>query len=148
MTHLHTIDHSRITSYFRNYDPNKQYFCLLPYNDTSRPLIVPQEYLIYFDDFLLPCNIPTQIVKPLKVIKDLVSSPLVDKDKSYYTALAKQSAFIQRITYSSNQPNLFHTLYKQNKKQNINPLKLNIPHQFKTLQKNFHQFSIIVLSKI
>ena len=53
MTHLYIIDHSRITSYLRNYDPIKQYFCLLPYNDTSRSLIVPQ-YLIHFDDFLLP----------------------------------------------------------------------------------------------
>ena len=83
MTHLYTIDHSRITGYLRNYDPIKQYFCLLPYNDASRPLIVPQEYLIHFDDFLLPCIIPTQIVKPLTEIKHLVSSPLNDKDKSY-----------------------------------------------------------------
>ena len=51
MTSLYTIDHSRITGYLRNYDPIKQYFCLLPYNDTSRPLIVPQEYLIHFDEF-------------------------------------------------------------------------------------------------
>ena len=51
MTNLHTIDHSKITGYLRNYDPVKQYFCLLPHNDTSRPLIVPQEYLIRFDDF-------------------------------------------------------------------------------------------------
>ena len=70
---LYTIDHSKITGYLRNYDPIKQYFCLLPHNDTSRPLIVPQVYLIHFDDFLLPCNIPTQIVKPLTVIKHLVS---------------------------------------------------------------------------
>ena len=81
MTHLYTIDHARITGYLRNFDPIKQYFCLLPYNDTSRPLIVPQEYLIQFDEFLLPCNILTQIVKPLTVIKHLVSSPLDDKDK-------------------------------------------------------------------
>ena len=91
MTNLYTIDHSKITGYLRNYDPIKQYFCLLPHNDTSRPLIVPQEYLIHFDDFLLPCNIPTQIVKPLTVIKHLVSSPLDDRDISYYTALSKQS---------------------------------------------------------
>ena len=39
----------------------------------------------------MPCNIPTQIVKPLTVIKHLVSSPLDDKDISYYTALSKQS---------------------------------------------------------
>ena len=91
ITNLYTIDHSRIIGYFRNYDPIKQYFCLLPFNDTSRPPIVPQDYVVHFDDFLLPCNIPTQIVKPLTVIKHLVSSPLDDKDKSYFIALSKQS---------------------------------------------------------
>ena len=91
MTHLYTIDHSRITGYLRNYDPIKQYSCLLPSNDTSRPIIVPQEYLIHFDDFLLPRNVPTIIAKPLNVIKHLVSSPLTDKEKSYYTAISKQA---------------------------------------------------------
>ena len=69
----------------------KQYFCLLPYNDTSRPIIVPQEYLIHFDDFLLPCNVPTIIAKHLTVIKHFVFTPLTNKEKSYYTALSKQS---------------------------------------------------------
>ena len=87
MTDLYTIDHARITGYLRNYDPIKQSFCLIQ----SSPSIVPQEYLIHFDDSLLPCNIPTQIVKPLRVIKHLVSSPLDDKGKSYYTAPSKQS---------------------------------------------------------
>ena len=97
MTNLYTKDHSRITCYLRNYYPIKQFFCLLLFNDTSRPFNVPQEYLIHFDDFLLPCKIPAKIVKPLTVIKHLVSSPLDDKDKSYYTALSKQS-------YSYNEP--------------------------------------------
>ena len=96
MTNMYTLDHSCITGYLRNYDPIKQYYCLLPYNNTSRPLIVPQEYLIHFDDFLLPCNAPTQIVESLTVIKHLVSSLLDDKDKTYYTALYKQ-------TYSYNE---------------------------------------------
>ena len=96
MTNLYTLDHSCITGYLRNYGPIKQNFCLLPHNNTSRPLIVPQEYLIHFDDFLLPCNIPTRIVKPLTVIKHLVPSPLDDKDKTYITALYKQ-------TYSFNE---------------------------------------------
>ena len=91
MTNLFTIDHPKITGYLRNYYHIKQYFCQIPHNDTSRPLIVPQEYLIHFDDFLLTCNNPTQIVKPLAVIKHLVSSPLDDKDISYYTDLSKQS---------------------------------------------------------
>ena len=90
MTHLYTNDHSRITSYLRNYDPKKQNFCLLSYNDTSRPIIVPQEYLIHFDDFLLPCNVPTIIAKPLTAIKHLVSALLNDKEESYFTALSKQ----------------------------------------------------------
>ena len=101
MTNLYTIDHARITGYLRNYDPIKQYFCLLPYNDTSRPLIVPQEYLIHFDDFLLPFDVPTQNVKPLTVIKHLVSSPLDDKDKSYYTALSKQAHSYNELLFIS-----------------------------------------------
>ena len=96
MTNLYTLDHSCITGYLQNYDPIEQYFCLLPYNKTSRSLIVPQEYLVHFDDFWLPCTISTQIVKTLNVIKLLVSSPLDDKDKTYYTALYKQ-------TYSYNE---------------------------------------------
>ena len=91
MTHQNTIDHSRITCYLRNYDTIKQYFCLLPYNDTSRPIIAPQEYLIHFDDFLLPCKVPKIIKKPLTVNKHLVSAPLNDKEKSYSTAVSKQA---------------------------------------------------------
>ena len=90
MTKLYTKDHARITGHLRNYDPIKQYFCLLSFNDTSRPFIVPQEDLIHFDDFSLLCNIPTQIVKPLTVIKHLVS-PLDCKDQSYFTGVSKQS---------------------------------------------------------
>ena len=92
--------YNRISSKLRN-DPIKQYFCLLPYNNTSSPLIVPQEYLIHFDDFLLPCNIPTEIVKSLNVIKHLVSSPLDDKDKSYYTAIYKQTYSYNELLFIS-----------------------------------------------
>ena len=99
MTNLYIIDHSKITGYLRNYDPVKQNFCLLPHNDTSRPLIVPQEYLIHFDDFLLPCNIPTQIVKPLTVIKHLVSTPLDDKDTLHYIALYEQSYSYNELSF-------------------------------------------------
>ena len=91
MTNLYTIDHSKHTGYLRNIDPIKQYFCSLPHNDTSRPLKVPREYLEHFDDFLLPCNNPTVLVKPPTVFKHLASSPRDDKDTSYYTALSKQS---------------------------------------------------------
>ena len=69
--------------------------------DTSRPLIVPLEYPLHFDDFLLPCSISTQSVKPLTVLKHLVSSPLDDKDKSYYTALSKQSYSYNELLFIS-----------------------------------------------
>ena len=91
MTHLYSIDHSRTTGYLRNYDPIKHYFCLLPYNDTSRPIIVSQEYLIHFDDFLFPSNVPTIIAKPLTVIKHFVSALLNDKEEFYYTELSKRA---------------------------------------------------------
>ena len=143
MTNLYTIDHSRITGYLRNYDPNKQYFCLLPHNDTSRPLIVPQEYFIHFDDYLLPCNIPTEIVKPLTVIKHLVSSPLDDKDNSYYTALAKQP-------HPSNEF-LFPLWFKLNKNvliQITKPQHTLLSNIYKPLAKNVLPCWTIVLSRI
>ena len=99
LTHLYTIDHARITGYRRNYDPFKQYLCLLPYGDTSWPRIVPQDF--HFDDFLLPCNIPIQIIKPLTLTKHVVSSPFDDKNKPYYTALAKQSYSYSKILFIS-----------------------------------------------
>ena len=99
MTKFYSIDHARITGCLRNYDPIEQYFCLLPHNVTSRPLIVPQEYLIHFDDFLLPCNNQAQVVNPLRVIKDRVSSPFDDKDTSYNTALAKHSYFYNELLF-------------------------------------------------
>ena len=144
MTNLYTIDPARITGYLRNYDPIKQYFCLLCFNDTSRPPIVPQEYLIHFDNFLLPCNISTQIVKPLTVIKHLVSSLLDDKGKSNYTALSKQSYSYKELLCSF-LPKSILTWYKQNKKLNINHLLLNTHHLLEILLKNFHQYSTIVL---
>ena len=101
MTQLYTFDHSCITGYLLNYDPIKQYFCLLPNNDTSTPIIVPQEYLIHFDDFFLPCNVPTIIAKPLTVSKHLVSAPLNDKERSYYTALSKQAYSYNELLFIS-----------------------------------------------
>ena len=101
MTNLYRTDLSRIPRYLHNHDPIKQYFCLLPHNDTSRPRIVTQEYLVHTVDFLLPCNIPTQIVKPLTVTKHVVSSPLDDKDTSYYAVLSKQSHFYNELFFNS-----------------------------------------------
>ena len=74
---------------------------MLPHNDTSRPIIVPQEYLVLSDDFLLPCNIPPTIVKPLIVIKHHGFSSLDDKDEAYYTALSKQSHSYNELLFIS-----------------------------------------------
>ena len=136
MTNRYTLEHSCITGYLQNYDPIKQYFCLLPYNNTSRPLIVPQEYLIHFDDFMLPCNIPTQIVKPLTVIKHLVSSPLDDKDKQYYTAIYKQTYSYNELLFISAKTISF--MVQAEHKQNTN----HTPHQFETLLTNLTNFHL------
>ena len=137
MTNLYTLDHSCRTGYLRNYDPIKQYFCLLPYNNTSRPLIVPQEYLVYFDVFLLPCNIPTQIVKPLTVIKHLVSSPLGDKDKTYYTALYKQTYCYNELLFIAAKTISFMVQAEQKTehKSHFSPMK-NTPDKLSCVLNN------------
>ena len=43
----------------------------------------------------------TQIAKPLTVIKHLVSSPLDDKDRTYYTALYKQTYSYNELLFIS-----------------------------------------------
>ena len=137
MTNLYTIDHSKITGYLRNYDPIKQYFCLLAHNDTTRPLIVPQVYLFHFDDFMLPCNIPTQMVKPSTVIKHLVSSPLDDKDISYYTALSKQSHSYNELLFIAAKIISFmvQTEQKHTYSDHKSPTKSPIKHSLTTCEK-------------
>ena len=143
MTIMFTLDHSCITGYLRNYDPMKQYFCLLPYNNTSRPLIVPQEYLIHYDDFLLPCNIPTQIAKPLTVIKHPVSSPLDDKDRTYYTALYKQTYSYNEFLFISAKTISFMVQAEQKTehKSHASPIK-NTPDKLSSVLNNRTQCGI------
>ena len=115
-TNLYRVDHFKITGYLRNYDPIKQYFCFFPHNDTSRPLIIPQEHLIHFDEFLLPCNIPTAKVKPLTVFKHLVSSPL----DRIIQLCSNNHTHIMNYYYSSLQKS--YPLWSNlNKIQNTNP---------------------------
>ena len=134
---MYTPDHSCIQRYIRNYNPIKQYFLLLPYNNTSRPPIVPQENLIHFDDFLLPCNIPTQIVKPLTVIKQLVSSPLDDKDKSYYTALYRQTYSLNELLFISAKTISFmvQSEHKTEHKSHTSPIR-NTPDKLSSVMNN------------
>ena len=137
MTNMYTLSQSGITGYLRNFDSLKQYFCLLPYKNTSRPLIVPQEYLIHFDDFLMPCNIPAQIVKPLTVIKHLVSSPLDDKDKSYYTAVYKQTYSYNKLLYISAEtiPFMVQAEHKTEHKSLTSPIR-NTPDNLSSIMSN------------
>ena len=46
-------------------------------------------------------------MKPLTVIEHLVSSPLDDKDKSYYTALSKQSNYYNELLFFSAKSTLY-----------------------------------------
>ena len=68
--------------------------------------MIQHDQLLYLKNIsymicLLPCNIPTTIVKPFTVINYLVFSPLDDKDKSYYTALSKQSHSYDELLFIS-----------------------------------------------
>ena len=58
-------------------------------------MTVPQENLVRFDTYLLPCNISTVVVKPLTVFK------LDDKVPFYYTALSKQSYSYNELLFIS-----------------------------------------------
>ena len=113
--------------------------CVLPHYDTSRPLIVPQEDLIHFDDFLLPCNIPTQIVKPLAVIKHLVSSPLDDKETSFYSALSKHSHAYNELLFIAAKSIFFmvQTEQKRTYSDHKSPTKSPIRHSQTTSEKLF-----------
>ena len=137
MTNIYTLDHSCITGYLRNYDPIKQYYCLLPYKNTSRPHIVPREYLIHCDDFLLPCNVPTQIVKHLTVIEHLVSSPLDDKGKTYYTALYKQTYSYNELIFIAAKAISFMVQAEQKSEHEIpsSPIK-NSPEKLSSVLNN------------
>ena len=128
MTNMYTLDHSCITGYLRNYDPIKQYFCLLPYNNTSRPLIVPQEYLIHYDDCL---------IKPLTVMKHLVSSPLDDKDRTYYTALYMQTYSYNELLFISAKTISFMVQAEQKTehKSHASPIK-NAPDKLSSVLNN------------
>ena len=85
---------------------------------------------------LLPCNIPTQIAKPLTVIKHLVSSPLDDKERTYYTALYKQTYSYNELLFISTKIISFMVQAEQN--LNIN----HTLHRTMTEHKNFFKHSI------
>ena len=81
------IDSNLSTGHIRNYDPIKQYYIFSPAKNPTRPLIVPQEYLILSNDSLLPSNIPEQVSIPFQPLEFIVNHPLDDTSRSYYTSL-------------------------------------------------------------
>ena len=131
MTNMYTLDHSCITGYLRNYDPIKQYFCLLPYNNTSRPLIVPQEYLIHYDDFCCPATFLLKLQNLLLLLNTSFLLHLTIKIER--TIQHSTSKRIHTMNSSLSLPKLPLSWYKLNKKLNIN----HTLHLKKTLLTNF-----------
>ena len=136
MTNMYTLDHSYITGYLRIHDPIKQYFCLLPYKNTSRPPYVPQEYLIYFDDFLLPCNIPTQIVNLSPLLNILYSLRMTIKTKPIIQLSTSKRTPTMNFYLFLLKPFLFW--YKQNIKQHKSHTSSirNTPNKLSSVMNN------------
>ena len=86
---------------------------------------------------MLPCNIPTQIVKPLTVIKHHVSSPLDDKGKSYYTVLYKQSYSYNELLFISAKTISFmvQAEHKTEHKSHTSPIR-NTPDKHSSVLNN------------
>ena len=106
--------------------------------------MVPQGYLIPFDEFLLSCNLSTQIVKPLSVFKHLGSSPLDDKNTSYYTALSlsKQPYSYNELLFIS--ATVICSWISLNKKYKTNLSKLNAQDSSRTSQTTFDKLSVML----
>ena len=94
---------------------------------------------------MLPCNIPIQIVKPLTVIKHLVSSAPDNKDKLYYTTLSKQSYTYNELLVISAKITSYmvQTEHKEEHKSHTSPIRntpeyLSLSLNFRTLRDITH----------
>ena len=78
-----------------------------------------------------------QIVEPLTVIKHLVSSPLDDKDKSYCTALYKQTYSYNELPFISAKTISFlvQTEHKPEHKSHTSPIR-NTPDKLSSVLNN------------
>ena len=108
------------------------------------PSMILHAHLLYlknilknFDYFLLPCNDPTQIVKPLTVKKHLFSYPLDDKDKSYYTTLNKQTYSYNELLFISAKTisYMVQTEHQAEHKSHTSPIR-NTPDKFSSAMSN------------
>ena len=86
---------------------------------------------------MLPCNIPTQIVKPRTVIKHLVFSPLDYKDRTYYTALYKQTYSYNELLFISAKTIFFMVQAEQKTehKSHSSPIQ-NTPEKLSSVLNN------------
>ena len=91
------IDQEKTKGKIRNYDPIKQYFILQPKSNPTRPLIVPQEYLINNDDMSPYASMPEKVENTLPQLKSLLSK-LQETEKVLYQTLAmKQNTYTELL---------------------------------------------------
>ena len=81
MINMFTVDHSRITGYLPKNDSIKQYFCLLPFNDTSRHLLYLKN-ILYLSMIFVALQHSYSNCETLTVFEHLICCPLDDKDES------------------------------------------------------------------
>ena len=92
------LDHHAHVSTIRNFDPLKQAFLFMLYENLNRPLIIPQEYLI-LNDYLTPANKPTHVQELSPYFQKVLSGPLTDNERSYYHTLVQKRYTYAEIMY-------------------------------------------------
>ena len=50
----------------------------MPYKNSNRPLVIPQEYLLLNDDYLTPAIIPTHVEELSPYFQNILSGALTD----------------------------------------------------------------------
>ena len=71
----------------------------MPYKNPNRSLVIPQEYLILNDDYILPANIHTNVQVHSPYFHKILAGPLTDNEHSYYRNLVEKSYSDSEIKY-------------------------------------------------
>ena len=108
------IDHQATVGTLRNYDPQKQVYLFMSHKDPTRPIIVPQEFLNFNEDYLLHSNIPTDVQELHPYFQKILSGPLNDTEHAYYTTLVQKRCTHQELMYiiAKFSPFLYKKQYK------------------------------------
>ena len=72
-----------------------------PKSDPTRPLIVPQEYLINNDDMSPYESIPEKVENTLPQLKPLLTKPMQETEKVFYQTLSNEKKYLHRTTFHS-----------------------------------------------